>query len=350
VQPAKAGPDVFVAPGAVVLGHVSIGKGSSVWYGATLRGAAEGAEGARGGWLAVAEPLTRRGGGQSPRLAAGLRGARASGARRWPHPRCAPASAPAPAPSHPAPPYPPAPRPGDVNAIAIGERTNIQDGVVIHVARHVTGEFGGGPSVWGGPAPRAGAAAAAPGRRAPAARGRRRPAPGRRPAGARPAPGWRAARRSWGVPDCRSWRPCSRRAPLPPPLLGTASSRPRATVIGSGVTVAHGALVHAATVGDGCLVGMGATLLDGVVMEPGSVVAAGALVPPGGCRLWRLVWPGAGRARGAGRVVGRATVRRAGSCLRPGFPRRSPQPPPGQPSPQPRPARAPSLLPLPQAR
>ena len=37
VTPLK-GEDVFVAPSAVVVGHVSIGAGSSVWYGATLRG------------------------------------------------------------------------------------------------------------------------------------------------------------------------------------------------------------------------------------------------------------------------------------------------------------------------
>jgi hypothetical protein len=60
------------------------------------------------------------------------------------------------------------------------------------------------------------------------------------------------------------------------------SGEPRATVVGNNVTVAHGATLHACTVGDGCLVGMGATLLDGVVMEPGSIVAAGAVVPPGG--------------------------------------------------------------------
>ena len=31
--------DIFVAPSATVLGDVKIGKGSSVWYGAVLRGA-----------------------------------------------------------------------------------------------------------------------------------------------------------------------------------------------------------------------------------------------------------------------------------------------------------------------
>lgn len=135
VTPVK-GADVFVAPSAVVLGNVAVGKGSSIWYGATLR--------------------------------------------------------------------------GDVNAITIGERTNIQDNVVIHVARHT-------PS----------------------------------------------------------------------------SSSPRATVIGSNVTIGHGALVHACTVGNGCLVGMGATLLDGVVLEPGSVVAAGAVVPPGSVVKTGQIWAGA---------------------------------------------------------
>lgn len=37
VTPVKAA-DVFVAPNANVMGHVKLGKGSSVWYGAVLRG------------------------------------------------------------------------------------------------------------------------------------------------------------------------------------------------------------------------------------------------------------------------------------------------------------------------
>jgi carbonic anhydrase/acetyltransferase-like protein (isoleucine patch superfamily) len=81
----------------------------------------------------------------------------------------------------------------------------------------------------------------------------------------------------------------------PLPRAGTAA--PRATIIGSNVTVAHGALVHAATIGDGCLVGMGATLLDGVVLEPGSVVAAGAVVPPGAPR--RFAGTGSRDAKGS---------------------------------------------------
>lgn len=53
------------------------------------------------------------------------------------------------------------------------------------------------------------------------------------------------------------------------------------TVIGKRVTIGHKALLHACTVGDDCLIGMGAILLDGVEIGAGSVVAAGALVTPG---------------------------------------------------------------------
>ena len=54
-----------------------------------------------------------------------------------------------------------------------------------------------------------------------------------------------------------------------------------AAVIGSEVTVGHRAIVHACTVGDGVLVGMGAVLLDGCQIGAESLIAAGALVPKG---------------------------------------------------------------------
>jgi carbonic anhydrase/acetyltransferase-like protein (isoleucine patch superfamily) len=53
------------------------------------------------------------------------------------------------------------------------------------------------------------------------------------------------------------------------------------THIGEGVTVGHKAIIHGATVGDNCLIGMGATLLNGAVVEDDAMVAAGALVTPG---------------------------------------------------------------------
>lgn len=49
-------------------------------------------------------------------------------------------------------------------------------------------------------------------------------------------------------------------------------------IIGDYVTVGHSAIVHAATVKDGVLVGMGSIILDGSVIGENSIVGAGALV------------------------------------------------------------------------
>lgn len=130
----QVGQNVFVAPSASVIGDVKLGDGSSVWYGAVIR--------------------------------------------------------------------------GDVNSVTIGSRTNIQDNVLVHVARKALG----------------------------------------------------------GVP--------------------------LATIIGSNVTIGHGAVVHAATIEDCALVGMGATVMDGARVERGAVVAAGALVPPGAVVPSGEVWAG----------------------------------------------------------
>ncbi len=115
--------DVFIAPGAAVIGDVEIGPGSSVWFNAVIR--------------------------------------------------------------------------GDCNAIRIGSRSNVQDGAVIHVD-----------------------------------------------------------------PDA----PCT---------------------VGDDVTIGHGAIVHGTTVGNRCLIGMGAVVLSRSVLGEEVLVAAGAVVPeaasvPGG--------------------------------------------------------------------
>jgi gamma-carbonic anhydrase len=52
-------------------------------------------------------------------------------------------------------------------------------------------------------------------------------------------------------------------------------------VIGNWVTVGHSAIVHACTVEDECLVGMGATILDGAIIGAQSIVGANALVTQG---------------------------------------------------------------------
>jgi carbonic anhydrase/acetyltransferase-like protein (isoleucine patch superfamily) len=55
----------------------------------------------------------------------------------------------------------------------------------------------------------------------------------------------------------------------------------RGAEVGPGATVGHLCLVHAATLGEECLVGNGATVLDGARIGVRAMVAAGALVTPG---------------------------------------------------------------------
>jgi len=52
-------------------------------------------------------------------------------------------------------------------------------------------------------------------------------------------------------------------------------------VIGADVTIGHGAILHACTIDDACLIGMHATVLDGVHVHKHSIIGAGAVVTPG---------------------------------------------------------------------
>jgi carbonic anhydrase/acetyltransferase-like protein (isoleucine patch superfamily) len=56
-------------------------------------------------------------------------------------------------------------------------------------------------------------------------------------------------------------------------------------LIGADVTIGHRAVVHGATLEDGCLSGIGAIVLNGVTVGSGALVAAGSVVtrdvPPG---------------------------------------------------------------------
>ena len=87
---------------------------------------------------------------------------------------------------------------GDVNTIRIGERTNIQDGSILHVSHDGPYKPGGSP-----------------------------------------------------------------------------------LVIGNDVTVGHKVVLHACTVEDCCLIGMGSVVLDDAIIESGSLLGAGSLVNPG---------------------------------------------------------------------
>lgn len=51
--------------------------------------------------------------------------------------------------------------------------------------------------------------------------------------------------------------------------------------LGNRVTVGHNAVIHGATIGDDCIVGISSTVLDGANIGAGSIVAAGCVVPPG---------------------------------------------------------------------
>ena len=54
-----------------------------------------------------------------------------------------------------------------------------------------------------------------------------------------------------------------------------------ACTVGEEVTVGHHAILHGCTVGDGALIGMGATVLNGARIGPGCLVGANALVTEG---------------------------------------------------------------------
>ena len=52
-------------------------------------------------------------------------------------------------------------------------------------------------------------------------------------------------------------------------------------IVGAGVTIGHGAVVHGARVGDNSLIGIRAVLLNGVVVGRDCVVGANSLLTPG---------------------------------------------------------------------
>jgi carbonic anhydrase/acetyltransferase-like protein (isoleucine patch superfamily) len=60
--------------------------------------------------------------------------------------------------------------------------------------------------------------------------------------------------------------------------------------LGADITVGHRAILHGCRIGDGCLIGMAATVMDGAVLEAGVLLGAGSVVTPGeqleGGHLW----------------------------------------------------------------
>ena len=53
------------------------------------------------------------------------------------------------------------------------------------------------------------------------------------------------------------------------------------TLIGNDVTVGHKVILHACTIEDFCLIGMGAIVMDRAVVQARVTIGAGSVVPPG---------------------------------------------------------------------
>lgn len=90
---------------------------------------------------------------------------------------------------------------------------------------------------------------------------------------------------------CSIWPYAVIRADLSPIRIGEGSSVQEhcqvhgnpgmPTIIGRDVSVGHGAIIHAATIGDYVIVGMNSSVLDGAEVGSGSVIGANALVKEG---------------------------------------------------------------------
>ncbi len=91
-------------------------------------------------------------------------------------------------------------------------------------------------------------------------------------------------------PDVSLWPYAVVRADVCPIDIGEASNlqdgvlvhgrEKYPTVIGKGVTIGHGAIIHGAKIGDLCLIGMGAIVMEAVIGDE-CVIAAGALLSKG---------------------------------------------------------------------
>jgi carbonic anhydrase/acetyltransferase-like protein (isoleucine patch superfamily) len=93
------------------------------------------------------------------------------------------------------------------------------------------------------------------------------------------------------------WPCASMRADIAPIVIGEQSNvqdnavihvgTDNGATIGRRVTVGHSAVVHACTIGDNCLIGMGAIILDGAVIGENCLIGAktlllgGTHIPPG---------------------------------------------------------------------
>ena len=62
--------------------------------------------------------------------------------------------------------------------------------------------------------------------------------------------------------------------------------------VGDDVSVGHNVILHACTIEDLCLIGMGSVVLDGSVVQSGAMVGADSLVPPNKVLAGGFMWLG----------------------------------------------------------
>jgi carbonic anhydrase/acetyltransferase-like protein (isoleucine patch superfamily) len=87
------------------------------------------------------------------------------------------------------------------------------------------------------------------------------------------------------------WFGCTLRGDNEPIIVGAGSNIQENCVlhtdmgypltIGADCTIGHKAMLHGCTIGEGSLIGMGATILNGAVIGKGCLIGAGALVTEG---------------------------------------------------------------------
>jgi carbonic anhydrase/acetyltransferase-like protein (isoleucine patch superfamily) len=105
------------------------------------------------------------------------------------------------------------------------------------------------------------------------------------------APGAHVIGRILLGPDTSVWFGATLRGDNEPILVGQGTNIQENSVlhtdmgypltIGTGCTIGHKAMLHGCTIGDGSLIGMGATLLNGCKIGRGCLIGAGALVTEG---------------------------------------------------------------------
>lgn len=87
------------------------------------------------------------------------------------------------------------------------------------------------------------------------------------------------------------WYNCTLRGDIAPIRIGENSNiqdnsvihvnHDKGTVVGDNVTIGHRVLLHACTIEEDCLIGMGSIILDNSVIGKESIVGAGSLVTMG---------------------------------------------------------------------